>query len=112
MRVPMGRLSSVIGAVAAARRRSSTFPFHPACRRISATSALSFSSANSARSCSGCVSGGAKRVEGWPSRTARCCWAAAGATGCPHQPQDKAKIHRSVWMSHEYSFQGCAMNTG
>ena len=58
IRVPMGRLSSVIVALAAARRRSSTFPFHSACRRISATSSWSFSSANSAVSCSGWASGG------------------------------------------------------
>jgi hypothetical protein len=45
IRVPMASMSSATGALAAARRRLSTFFFHFASRRISVTSSLpSFSS--------------------------------------------------------------------
>jgi len=71
----MGSFTSLIGAVSAARRRSSRFPFHPACCRMAATSDFQRSSVKRVRSCSGFVSGGANRVAGWPRRTARCCCA-------------------------------------
>ena len=81
--VPVGTWTAEISAVAAARSRSSMFPFQATSFRIAATSALVLSPRTSTRTSSACLIGLPKRVAGLPSRVALCCCASAETATTP-----------------------------